>query len=91
MTTLAPVHMPDAARAQLESLLSEHGMLQHMTTLLQHELDVPALRLCDEAGLAEIGLPLGARKKLITALKVDGALKAPADQSESELSQGLLG
>jgi hypothetical protein len=65
--------VPDAARCQLEGLLSEQGLLHHMSTLVQHDLDVHALRCCNDADLSKIGLPIGARKKLLAVIKSDAA------------------
>ena len=65
--------VPDAARRQLEGLLSEQGLLHHMSTLVQHDLDVHALRCCNDADLSKIGLPIGARKKLLAVIKSDAA------------------
>lgn len=58
-------------RAFLASL--ESGLEKHAQTLEREEVDVGVLRQLTEEDLARIGIPLGARKKIISGLRSESS------------------
>lgn len=63
---------------QFVDWIASIGLSQHTQTLLENEIDFDVLRDINEDELAQIGLPLGARKRLMKA-----ALIAGEDESEN--------
>ena len=70
----------------LATFLQSLDLIDHIQLLHREKLDLEALALCEERDLADIGLPLGPRKKLLNAVQRRQALlKKPGRMVDTEL------
>ena len=70
----------------LATFLQSLDLIDHIQLLHREKLDLEALALCEEKDLAEIGLPLGPRKKILNAIKRrQTLLKKPGRMVDTEL------
>ena len=70
----------------LATFLQSLDLLDHIQLLHREKLDLEALALCEERDLADIGLPLGPRKKILNAIQRRQALmKKPGRMTDTEL------
>jgi class 3 adenylate cyclase len=70
----------------LPQWLRENGLEQHLPLLEENDVDLATLRILREDDLKELGLPFGARKRLLAALK---HLEASSPDSEDEQRRQL--
>jgi class 3 adenylate cyclase/tetratricopeptide (TPR) repeat protein len=66
--------------------LREHGLEQHLDLFERNEIDFETLRILTEQDLAELGLPFGARKRLLAALRATEASGNAADGQRRQLT-----
>jgi len=66
----------------LAGWLEQHGCGQYRALLEENDVDLATLRLLTDADLRELGLPFGARKRLLAALKNPAATPAADTQDE---------
>lgn len=66
----------------LADFLQRVGLQQHASLFEQNEVDLATLRILTEDDLKELGLPFGARKRLVAALR-DGREQAPSAEPPS--------
>ena len=52
----------------LPQLLSAHGLEQYLQVFIDNDVDAATLRILTDADLKELGLPFGARKRLLSAV-----------------------
>lgn len=70
----------------LATFLQSLDLIDHIQLLHKEKLDLEALALCEEKDLADIGLPLGPRKKILHAIQRRQALlKKPGRMVDTEL------
>ena len=70
----------------LATFLQSLDLLDHIQLLHREKLDLEALALCKERDLADIGLPLGPRKKILNAIQRRQTLmKKPGRMVDTEL------
>lgn len=62
-----PASQANTLHAWLQQI--DPSLARHASTLAQEEVDVPVLRTLSENDLKQLGLPLGARKKIVSAVK----------------------
>lgn len=61
--------------------VSAHGLQSYMGVFMQHAIDLAALSVLSESHLAEMGIPIGARMKIIAA--VDDHRRSAIDSRNS--------
>jgi class 3 adenylate cyclase/tetratricopeptide (TPR) repeat protein len=66
--------------------LAENGLEQHLALFEENDVDFDTLRLLGESDLRELGLPFGARKRLLSALR---SLDPKAPEAEEEQRRQL--
>lgn len=66
---------------ELAAWLLRHGLEGHEPLLRAHEVDLATLGSLTEAELRELGLPIGARKRLIAAFRGQQAQAPAADEN----------
>lgn len=70
----------------LATFLQSLNLIDHIQLLHREKLDLEALALCEEKDLADIGLPLGSRKKILNAIqRREALLKKPGRMVDTEL------
>ena len=69
----------------ISAWLQELGLERHARTFHDHALDAEVLPELTDADLRQLGIPLGARKKLLKAI---GALKASAEPAPARPAAG---
>jgi class 3 adenylate cyclase/tetratricopeptide (TPR) repeat protein len=68
--------------SDLERLLRSLGLIQYAEIFLRQEVDIQALRLLADADFAELGIPLGPRRKIQAALiEADAVGTTPTEQA----------
>ena len=68
----------------LPQLLSAHGLEQYLQVFIDNDVDAATLRILTDADLKELGLPFGARKRLLSA--VAGATVAGEADATTQLA-----
>ncbi|XP_037069679.1 Usher syndrome type-1G protein homolog [Pollicipes pollicipes] len=70
----------------LHLVLTSAGLAEFIPTFTREQIDLAALALLSEADLAELGLPLGPRRKLLKALSDrEAALAQPGEITDTPL------
>ena len=66
----------------LSEWLQENGLEQHLTLLEQNDVDLDTLRILRDGDLKELGLPFGARKRLLAAIKTLASGRAEPEEEQ---------
>lgn len=66
--------------------LRENGLEQHAALFEQNDVDLATLRILGENDLKELGLPFGARKRLLAAVKTLELGTAPDEEQRRQLT-----
>lgn len=72
----------------LAQWLREHGLERYQDLLETNEIDFETLRILTEPDLVELGLPFGARKRLLAVMRAsaDAAPAVPGDEQRRQLT-----
>ncbi len=73
--------------ADIIAWLTANGLEKFAPVFAEHEVDFDTLRLLTEDDVRELGLPLGPRRKLLTALGVLKSDATPSARDEAERRQ----
>jgi hypothetical protein len=73
--------------ADIITWLTANGLQKFAPVFAEHEIDFDTLQLLTEDDVRELGLPLGPRRKLLTALGVLKSDAAPSARDEAERRQ----
>jgi hypothetical protein len=63
--------------------VSANGLQAYIGTFRAHAIDLDALKVLDEAHLSEMGIPIGARMKIMTAVGTHRSRRSVIDDSRS--------
>ena len=66
----------------LSELLGAHGLEQYLQLFIDNDVDEATLRILKDDDLKELGLPFGARKRLLSAFAAQSSLASPAPGDE---------
>lgn len=66
----------------LAQWLRLHGLEQHLGLLEASDVDLATLQILSEADLAELGLPFGARKRLLAALRPSASAAQSGEEEQ---------